>query len=167
MPLWLDRPDRPEAAAPLAGTVETELAIVGAGFTGLWTALLAKEAHPELDVVLVEAGRVGDGASGRNGGFVSTTLSHYEDHQQLGLPQGEPDIAELGRQNAQGFLDTLARHRLRVDFEPSGYLHVAVQPHQVDVLRAMHEADQQAGADSTWLDREGESKGLVTPPCLP
>ena len=44
MPLWLDRSDRLETAASLSERVETELAIVGAGFTGLWAALLAKEA---------------------------------------------------------------------------------------------------------------------------
>lgn|GEM_PF-7126454 len=44
MPLWLDRPDRPQTAPCLSARVETELAIVGAGFSGLWAALLAKEA---------------------------------------------------------------------------------------------------------------------------
>ena len=62
MPLWLDRLDRPQTTPCLSAKVETELAIVGAGFTGLWAALLAKEAHPDLDVVLIEAGLVGDGA---------------------------------------------------------------------------------------------------------
>ena len=61
MPMWLDRPDRPKASPALSENVEAELAIVGAGFTGLWAALLAKEAHPDLDVVLLEAGSVGDG----------------------------------------------------------------------------------------------------------
>jgi glycine/D-amino acid oxidase-like deaminating enzyme len=72
--------------------VETELAVVGGGFTGLWAALLAKEAHPDLDVVLIEAGSVGDGASGRNGGCVSTTLTHYQGNRDLGLPEGEPEM---------------------------------------------------------------------------
>ncbi|GAG57448.1 unnamed protein product, partial [marine sediment metagenome] len=127
MPLWLDRPDRPQTAPCLSARVETELAIVGAGFTGLWAALLAKEAHPDLDVVLIEAGSVGDGASGRNGGCVSTTLTHYQSNRDLGLPEGEPEMATLDRQNAEGFLDDLKRYRMQVDYEPTGYLHVAVQ----------------------------------------
>ena len=57
-PLWLDRP-RPAEAPPLEGEVEADLAIVGAGFTGLWAAVQAKQERPERDVVLLEsAGRV-------------------------------------------------------------------------------------------------------------
>jgi len=63
MPLWLDRSDQPQTALCLSTRVETELAIAGAGFTGLWAALLAKKAHPDLDVVLIEAGSVGEEAS--------------------------------------------------------------------------------------------------------
>ena len=49
---WLDRPDRPKAEHPLESDEETELVVVGAGFAGLWTALLAREADPQRDVVL-------------------------------------------------------------------------------------------------------------------
>jgi cation diffusion facilitator CzcD-associated flavoprotein CzcO len=66
-PLWLDRP-RPADAPPLEGAVETDLAIVGAGFTGLWAAVAAKQERPERDVVLLEAATAGFGGSGRNGG---------------------------------------------------------------------------------------------------
>ncbi len=166
MPMWLDRPDRPKASPALSENVEAELAIVGAGFTGLWAALLAKEAHPDLDVVLIEAGSVGDGASGRNGGFVSASLTHYQGNRQLRLPENEPDIGDLGRQNAQGLLDTLERYDMNVDFEPTGFLHVAIKPHHVDELRAMYEADQKSGAASTWLDREAVQKEVASPAFL-
>ena len=52
---WLDQPDAPEPLATLAGNITADLAIVGGGFTGLWTALLATERDPSLDVVMVEA----------------------------------------------------------------------------------------------------------------
>ena len=52
------------------------MAIAGGGYTGLWTALLAKSAAPGRDVVLLEAGTVAQGASGRNGGFVAASLTH-------------------------------------------------------------------------------------------
>jgi len=53
---WLDQPDAPEPLPALTGNVTADLAIVGGGFTGLWTALLATERDPSLDVVLLEAG---------------------------------------------------------------------------------------------------------------
>ena len=50
-------------------TLEADVAIVGGGYTGLWTALALKEREPALDVVVLEADECGFGPSGRNGGF--------------------------------------------------------------------------------------------------
>ena len=105
-------------------------------------------------------------ASGRNGGFVSATLTHYQGNRQLRLPENEPDLGELGRQNAQGLLDTLERYDMNVDFEPTGFLHVAVKPHHVDALRALYEADQESGAAATWLDREAVQQEVASPAFL-
>ena len=76
VPFWLDDPDRPEPASALTSATTADLVVVGAGFTGLWTALLAKEANPSRDIVLIEAGEVASGATGRNGGFVAASLTH-------------------------------------------------------------------------------------------
>jgi len=68
-PYWLDDPGRPAARPPLEVHGSTDLCVVGGGYSGLWTAILAKERDPGRDVVLLEADRVGLAASGRNGGF--------------------------------------------------------------------------------------------------
>ena len=74
---WLDAdPLEPEPHPTLIGDVTTELCIVGAGYTGLWTALLAKERNPEREVIIVEQRETGFGASGRNGGFCNSSLTH-------------------------------------------------------------------------------------------
>ena len=57
-------------APRLAGKVTADVAIIGGGFTGLWTALALKERSPALSVVLIEAAICGAGASGKNGGKV-------------------------------------------------------------------------------------------------
>ena len=71
---WLERAlaaeDDPEPAAPLAADATADVAIVGGGYTGLWTALALRERAPELRVTLLEAEICGHGPSGRNGGFV-------------------------------------------------------------------------------------------------
>lgn len=70
---WLDeaRAHRPEESAPpLAGDIEVDVAIVGGGYTGLWTALALRERDPALRVALLEANEIGGGPSGRNGGFL-------------------------------------------------------------------------------------------------
>ena len=66
MPFWLDDPKRPKPVPALTEGIKADLVVIGAGFTGLWTALLAKQADPSREVVLLEAGEVGCAASGRN-----------------------------------------------------------------------------------------------------
>jgi glycine/D-amino acid oxidase-like deaminating enzyme len=59
------------AAPPLAQDVNADVAIVGGGFTGLWTAYFLSQANPNLGIVVLEQDICGGGPSGRNGGFAS------------------------------------------------------------------------------------------------
>jgi glycine/D-amino acid oxidase-like deaminating enzyme len=72
---WSTLGGPPAPRAPLPGPLEADVAIVGAGYTGLWTAWYLKEADPSLRVVLVEREHAGFGASGRNGGWLSGLLA--------------------------------------------------------------------------------------------
>ena len=81
-PYWTDQPGAPSPCMQLLASKECDLAIIGGGFTGLWTAILAKEADPQREVILLEAETIGFGGSGRNGGFISGSLTH-------GLAHGE------------------------------------------------------------------------------
>jgi len=69
-PWWQDEAPPDEARPPLEGTIDADVAVVGGGFTGLWTALEVLRRRPSANVVVLEAARCGDGASGRNGGFL-------------------------------------------------------------------------------------------------
>ncbi|MHB8275335.1 MAG: FAD-dependent oxidoreductase, partial [Dermatophilaceae bacterium] len=68
-PLWWDDSSRPEPRTALQGDHDVDLAVVGAGFTGLWAAVLALEEDPQREVVMLEGERLGWAATGRNGGF--------------------------------------------------------------------------------------------------
>jgi glycine/D-amino acid oxidase-like deaminating enzyme len=70
MPWWIDEAPLDDAAPPLTEHLDADVAVVGGGYCGLWTALAVKERAPEAHVVLVEAARCGEGPSGRNGGFL-------------------------------------------------------------------------------------------------
>src|ERR1017187_9136768 len=75
-PFWLDRRDAPPARPPVRGDLACDLVVIGGGFTGLWAALLAREANPGRSVTVVEGNRVGWAASGRNGGVCGARPNH-------------------------------------------------------------------------------------------
>src|SRR4051794_10235803 len=83
--LWLDGlPESLEPRPGLAGNLSCDVVIVGAGFTGLWTAYYLKALQPDLRVAVLEAEIAGFGPSGRNGGWVSSAIAGsvaaYERH---------------------------------------------------------------------------------------
>lgn len=74
--LWLDGIAEPLRPRPtLAADTDCDVAIIGAGFTGLWTAYYLKQLNPKLRVVVVEREIAGFGPSGRNGGWVMSGIS--------------------------------------------------------------------------------------------
>ena len=128
---WLDRPDRPDPAPRLSGPVSCDLLVVGGGFTGLWAALLAQQQNPDRSVVLVEGGRIADGATGRNGGFVASSLTHGFANGAERWPDEMPTLLRLGRENLDAIERTIAELGIDCDFVRSGELDVAVEPYQL------------------------------------
>ncbi|WP_314428263.1 FAD-dependent oxidoreductase [uncultured Microbacterium sp.] len=131
---WLDDVDRPAHPA-LTGRITTDLVVVGGGYAGLWTAVRAKERDPERRVVLLEASRIAWAASGRNGGFCEASLTHGHENGLTRWPDEIDRLEELGHENLDGIEETVTRYAMDVDFERTGQLAVAVEPHQVDWLR--------------------------------
>lgn len=72
---WYDELGHPAPQDQLGGACSADVAIVGAGFTGLWTAYYLKRCQPDLDVRVLEARTAGFGASGRNGGWLTASVT--------------------------------------------------------------------------------------------
>jgi glycine/D-amino acid oxidase-like deaminating enzyme len=140
-PFWLDRPDAPPARAALRGEVACDLAVIGGGFSGLWTALLARESDPERSVVLVEGNRVGWAASGRNGGFCEASLTHGAANGRERFPAEFGTLQRLGAENLDAIEAALPRHGIDCDFERTGSIAVATQEYQIGGLREFAEHD--------------------------
>ncbi len=153
LPFWTDRPERPDPRPALTGAApRTDLLVVGGGFTGLWAALQAKEADPSRDVVVVEAGRIGDGASGRNGGFMAPSLTHGL-AQGVACWPGEMDTLDrLATENFDGIVATLDRHGIDADLHRPGELTLALTEHQVPSVRESYELHRSHGAPVELLD---------------
>jgi glycine/D-amino acid oxidase-like deaminating enzyme len=128
---WLDRPERPAATPELVGSEHADLVVVGGGFTGLWTALLAKQEDPERSVLLVEGGRIAEGATGRNGGFVSASLTHGLGNGLERWPEDMPTLLRMGHENLDAIEMAVSQFGIDCDFLRSGELDVAVEPHQL------------------------------------
>jgi len=111
-PFWLDDPNKPEPASALTEKITADLVVVGAGFTGLWTALQAKQADPNRDVVLLEAGETAIGASGRNGGFVASSLTHSFNNGMNRWPKEMPRLVDLGHKNLDGIEATIKQFNI-------------------------------------------------------
>ncbi|MDX3097386.1 FAD-dependent oxidoreductase [Streptomyces sp. ME02-6991-2B] len=153
-PFWLEDPGRPRAGSALVGDEHCDLLVVGGGYTGLWTALLAKERDPRRDVVLIEGKEVGWAASGRNGGFCAASLTHGLANGLARWPEEFGRLEELGNRNLDGIEATVARYGIDCDFERSGEIDVATEPYQLDELRASAEAAARHGVELELLDRD-------------
>ncbi len=163
---WLDRDDAPVPAAPLEGSDEADLAIVGGGFTGLWAAIQAKEDDPARDVALVEAETAAFGASGRNGGFVDASLTHGLPNGIDRFPNEIARLLELGRENFAGIERSLERYEIDAGWETTGALGVATEPHQVAWLREGTELLRRHGETAVFLDREAVRSQVDSPTYL-
>jgi glycine/D-amino acid oxidase-like deaminating enzyme len=162
-PYWLDALPAREPHAPLEGTVESDLCIVGGGFTGLWTALLAKEDDPGRDVVLLEAETIGFGASGRNGGFLSSSLTHGLENGLARFAEELPALERLGRANYDGLLADVRRHGIDCDLWETGELDVATEPHQVAELEEAAALARRYGHDVEVLEGEALRARIRSP----
>ena len=160
-PFWLDQPDRPAARPPVGGELTCDLVVVGGGFSGLWTALLAKEANPGRSVVLIEGNRIGSAASGRNGGFCDASLTHGAENGRERFPAEFDTLQRLGAENLTAIEAAVSRYDIDCEFERTGSVAVATEPYQVDVLRA--DANSYG---ATFLDAEAVRAEVNSPTYL-
>ena len=163
VPFWLDDPKKPKPSPALTESISTDLTVIGAGFTGLWTALLAKEADPARDVVLLEAEETAYGATGRNGGFVAASLTHSIENGRNHWPDELAMLTQLGQENLEAIDDTVRRLGIDCDFLRSGELIVATEAYQVEELSHLPELAAPYGEKFLWLDKN-QTRARVNSP---
>ncbi len=165
-PFWMESADIPESNPTLVRSEHCDLCIVGGGYTGLWTAIVAKERDPSHDVVLIDKGEVSGAASGRNGGFMESSLTHGFANG-LARHADEIDVLEeLGLQNLNDIETAVNRYDIDCNYERTGVIDVAHNGHPesyVEDLRAEHDALQAMGQKVTWLDTEAMRAEVNSP----
>jgi glycine/D-amino acid oxidase-like deaminating enzyme len=155
---WLDDLAAREPQPRLTRRIGADLAVVGGGYTGLWTALRAKERDPERRVVLVEGKTIGWAASGRNGGFVEASLTHGEKNGEARYPDELDTLTRLGMTNLDEIQHTVESKGWQCDFERVGSFSVATEPYQVAELAAAHD-----GETEHFFDAEAMRAQIASP----
>ena len=145
---WLEevRGDAADAAS-LAGEVRADVAIIGGGYVGLWTATRLKETDPTCDVVLVEQDICGGGASGRNGGFVLPWWPKLPTLKKLVGAVEAVRIAESSAQVIPEIRDFCQTHSIDADFRQGGWLWTATSSAQLGAWDALLEICARAGIE--------------------
>lgn len=142
---WIDRLGPIEKREPLPGDITADVTIVGAGFTGLWTAYYLLQEHPELSVAIIEKEFAGFGASGRNGGWLSA-----EPPGNIALyakSRGTQAALELQRamfKTVDEVVQVATEHQLDDSIIKDGLLYVATNAAQLERLR------QRVKNSATW-----------------
>ncbi len=174
--LWSDITAPGPAPVPLDGDVEADVAVVGAGLTGLWTAHSLLVADPSLSVLVLEAGEVGFGASGRNGGWSSALFPTSTAGLARRHGRGPALAMRRAMVDAVGVVGSAAADEgIDCDYVRGGTVTVARSPAQLARARAEVEEAQRWGVDRLdLLDAEaardrlaarGVLGGTWTPDC--
>jgi len=157
--LWMDQLDEPlQARGALERDLDVDVAIIGAGYTGLWTAYYLKRQAPELNIAIIEAQTAGFGASGRNGGWLMGNLlgedrllagsSPEQRRASFDLLHSIPDEVEI----------VLEREGIACDYRKGGALYCAARyQEQQDSLRQYLDKLYRQGlneSDYRWLSPE-------------
>ncbi|MFC0216816.1 NAD(P)/FAD-dependent oxidoreductase [Pseudochelatococcus lubricantis] len=154
----------PPPSGPLPET-GVDVAIVGGGFTGLWTALALRQRAPELSVAVVEAGVCGSGASGKNGGKVHGYWSQLPHLTATFGPDAALAIARAGTQAQDALRAFATAGTYDVWWREGGNVRVATTPEQEAKLRGYVETARRLGVPDTARSLSaGEVAGLCASP---
>ena len=157
--LWDITADESDVDSPMEGDVETDVAIVGGGFTGLSTALHAAERG--IDCHVLEAQRIGHGGSGRNVGLLNpgVWLPPWDVRARLGEEQGAVLTKVLGDGPAY-VMSLIERHQIRCELTRSGTIHAAHSERGFRDLARRGEEWQRLGAPVELLSRAEASEKI-------
>ncbi len=163
---WLRDPPAAVVIDPLLQPTErldVDVAIIGGGFTGLWTAIALTDTDPGLRVAVLEMASVGFGASGRNGGFCEASLTHGLANGIKHFPDEIDRLEQEGIDNLHGLIDFTREHGIDCDLEETGVLALADQPHQVGEFRAWVDEAAEHGEQLEFLDRGAAQAEVHSP----
>ncbi|MDQ4144449.1 MAG: FAD-binding oxidoreductase [Actinomycetota bacterium] len=162
--LWLDSAGDLVPRDPLQGDLDVDVAIVGGGYTGLWTAYYLATADPSLRIAIVEKEIAGFGASGRNGGWCSALFAAKR--KKIAKKSGRPAAVAMQRAMFETVVEVGRAARaegIDAHYEKGGTVVAATTPAQLARVKESVEEELSWGfsdEDFRWLE-EGEARAAV------
>ena len=157
---WFSQLPAPRSALP--GDRDADVCIVGAGYTGLWTAYYLKQLDPALRITVLEARFAGFGASGRNGGWLSGLPPGHRG--TLAKAHGTDSVIAWQRMlndSVDEVIGVAAREGIDADIVKGGNLEVARTPAQAKRLRAVVDEDRSWGVGDIEILTAAESEARI------
>lgn len=158
---WLATREGYVSNPAVEGALKCDFTVIGAGFTGLWSAYFLKELNPSADIVVVERSVTGYGASGRNAGIVSTSIDHTHNLAigHFGLEEAAR-LARIGLKN----IDELDAFAQGCDFERTGQLQVALTAAHMEECKRNLDVAAKLGIQGYRLLNKEEIQAEVNSP---
>jgi glycine/D-amino acid oxidase-like deaminating enzyme len=142
---WYADDGLPAVREPLSGDASADVVIVGAGYTGLWTAYYLKKAAPFLRVTVLEQKFCGYGASGRNGGWLYNGIAGRDRYARLHGHEAAVRLQKAMNDTVDEVIAVAAAEGVDADVHRGGVLEVATTPAQLARLKAFHEHELSYG----------------------
>ncbi|TML45125.1 MAG: FAD-dependent oxidoreductase [Actinobacteria bacterium] len=146
-PWWLEEAPQVEPEPSLEGDLDVDVAIVGGGYTGLWTALAVRELEPSARVVVLEAVVCGEGPSGRNGGFLHGYWASLARARRVFGDGGALAVAEAASAIVPGVREFVERRGVDVWLREAPMLEVSAAPTQDEAIAAALSAARDLGVE--------------------
>ncbi|MGH2736820.1 MAG: NAD(P)/FAD-dependent oxidoreductase, partial [Actinomycetota bacterium] len=169
--LWMDTVgDDLTPRPPLSSDIDVDVAIVGAGYTGLWTAYYLADADPTLRIALVERDIAGYGASGRNGGWCSALFA--ASHAKIARSHGRDDALAMKRVMVATLDEievAITQEGIDCHFDRAGTLTLATSPTHVGRIKDSVNEERSWGSteeDHRWLSADEASAIVDVQGCL-
>ena len=166
-PYWFNKAFKEQNVSPqptLLNDIDCQVCIVGGGFTGLWTAIKLKQKSPSLNIVIIEKGICGQGASGRNGGCMLTYSTKFNTlHRLFGLEEAVR-IIKASEQAVFDIKDFCIKNHIVADIRTDGAIYSATNFAQETLLEQPLTSLKEHGINQWQSMVEAEAKRLTGSP---